>query len=221
MCPPFLEWTGQLLCWHSLTKVFGLWVGGGWFLPILIQAAGQCGNGELWWDGPRWVAVGCGLGRRQRRPTSRGIRRRSSSKHLARMLLLSIWQDIRSSYKHLALLAPHNRMLLGLSGGAAVVFRTIHQILQTLHLATANWMLLGSSGASVDFMTSHLILQAPGVPACLFASRRWLWDHPELRLKNCMVWIFPSFLTFLAKKLCFDMNFNATVLVFNFVAIYI
>ena len=124
MCRLFLEWTGQLLCLHNLIKVFGIWVGGGgWYLPFLKPASSQCGNGELWWDGPRWVAVGCGLGRRQRRRTSRGIRRRSFYKHLAWMLLLSIWQDIRSSSKHLALLAHHNRMLLGLSGGATVVFR--------------------------------------------------------------------------------------------------
>ena len=140
-------------------------------MPFLIPSAGQCGNGELWWDGPRWVAVGCGLGRRQRRPTSCGIRRRSSNKHLARMLLLHMRRAIRSS-KHLALLAHHNRMLLGLSGGAAVVFRTSHQILQTLHLAIANRMLLGSTGASVVFMTSHVILQTHGVPACLFVSLR-------------------------------------------------
>ena len=45
-----------------------------------------------------------------------------------------------------------------------------HQILQTLHLATANRMLLGSTGASVVFMTNHLILQTHGVPACPFCQ---------------------------------------------------
>ena len=164
-------------------------------MPFLKPASSQCGNGELWWDGPRWVAVGCGLGRRQRRRTSRGIRRRSFFKHLVPIIIGCSWGCLEELLLSLGFIS--------------------HQILQTLHLATANWMLLGSSGASVVFMTSHLILQTHGVPACLFVSLKLLSK------KIACYGYFPSFLTFLANPICFEMNFNATVLVFKFVAIYI